>query len=250
MSKKEQTLIGNEYVFKKDWDESLSINIEDGLSFGTGKAFFEVIGNHFIARGDADTIEEAEEKAWLRYNTIKNCNHKFKRLNDVGLGECEICHVRGSVLENISTCKCCDSLPLDYVGSDLYCIDHYVEHLNLAIENFDEKKSLSSKNMLLSQKARFEVIIEKGVVNKSSTLEEIERHFKLEKRHIASTIQDYSFELANERFPGKTKEDLALWNKAFEEYDITLQQNKAVIKLVLNRERDDIILSKCREYVF
>lgn len=96
-------------------------------------AFFEAFPKDpscFI-RGQGTTVEEAESKAWEKFEKINNCkNHEWDRKNRTdGYCYCTKCPLSGSFLEPLTKCFICQTPTSRYTNKNdvHYCVDHYFE---------------------------------------------------------------------------------------------------------------------------
>lgn len=99
-------------------------------------AFFEAFPKNpscFI-RGEGTTLEEAEAKAWAKWEKIKACtSHEWDRRNRTdGYVYCTKCPLSGSFLEPTTLCTVCQTPTRRNAAKDEetpvhYCIKHYLE---------------------------------------------------------------------------------------------------------------------------
>lgn len=96
-------------------------------------AFFEAFPKNpscFI-RGEGKTIEEAEEKAFIKWEKILNCqNHQWDRKGRTdGYCFCTLCPLSGTFLEPLTKCEICLVPTSKYTDKDdkHYCLHHYFE---------------------------------------------------------------------------------------------------------------------------
>lgn len=248
------TLGGNFYETKQAWTHGTQMNVDDGNTFNSGFAFFEAFPEIGSFRGEANTIEAAEQIAWDKYQTFLSCEHSFKRESNSGLAVCEHCHVKGLFLENISVCECCEGKPIGYIGYKQYCFNHYLEAVDHAIANYEEK-SIFSLSHLLFNKQYFLAITNLGLIKEDSSFKAIDSIFKELQRKVSETTLDIAEELANEfekAIDDKTDALTisVLWSQNLDLYSDQIRQNQDVLEMILKKESDHIILSKCREIVF
>ncbi|HEY8937068.1 MAG TPA: hypothetical protein VIM65_17695 [Cyclobacteriaceae bacterium] len=105
-----------DYINKKEWpSDCFTQNGDYGIVLGSKPyttAFFEAFPKDcgFI-RGEGDNIEQAEEKAWIRYQSIINCSgHEFDgRGRTDGYGYCKNCSLsKSGALPILNKCKVCN----------------------------------------------------------------------------------------------------------------------------------------------
>ena len=96
-------------------------------------AFFEAFPKNpscFI-RGEGKTIEEAEEKAWAKWQKIESCpQHDFDRRDRTdGYCFCKICPLSGTFLKPLTKCIVCQEPTSRYTDKNnvYYCKNHYYE---------------------------------------------------------------------------------------------------------------------------
>lgn len=96
-------------------------------------AFFEAFPKSpscFI-RGEGYTVEEAEQKAFEKYQKILNClTHEWDRKNRTdGYCYCTKCPLSGTFLEPLTKCHVCQVPTSRYTNKDdvHYCMDHYYQ---------------------------------------------------------------------------------------------------------------------------
>lgn len=125
-----------DYECKKEWDEDCFVQCGDSgvviSKDGNYKtAFFEAFPKNpktFI-RGEGETIEEAEEKAWEQLQRYKSCtNHEFERRGYTnGAGFCKHCGLFVSnCFKPSSSCKICGK-PTYWISNknkEWYCKEH------------------------------------------------------------------------------------------------------------------------------
>lgn len=140
-----------EYICKKEWDKDISLQCGDrGVvlrkSGGYRTAFFEVFTKEDFVRGEGETLEIAEEKAFEKLLKIKNCiNHVFERENDSVNAECSLCHHKEKrYFPPTSKCNKCgmDHARLKIKDESL-CVKHYMEkakNMDLSINDSVIKK--------------------------------------------------------------------------------------------------------------
>jgi hypothetical protein len=109
-----------------------------GGSYST--AFFEAFPREpkcFI-RGEGDTVEAAEGRAYETYERYLSCDHSFDRLNKQGRGKCTECGLTtDDALANLNTCNVCEQegarflspfgSVLDEGGDNLNCLPCLIE---------------------------------------------------------------------------------------------------------------------------
>ena len=124
------------YKCKYDWDDDCYVQCGDnGFVFGKKRnyttAFFEAFPknpNTFI-RGEGQTIEEAETRAWEQLTNYKNCkNHEFERRGyKNGVGFCKHCGLmKSKAFEPSTKCVICGH-PTYYTSDkedNYYCKKH------------------------------------------------------------------------------------------------------------------------------
>lgn len=127
---------GEDYECKKDWDKDCFVQCGDSSVVVSKKgnyktAFFEAFPNEpktFI-RGEGNSIEEAEEKAWEEFKKYKSCdNHEFERKGYTnGAGFCKHCGLFSSKQFKPTTiCKICGE-PTNWTSDknkEWYCKKH------------------------------------------------------------------------------------------------------------------------------
>ena len=136
---------GKKYKPQYQWKNN-SYNAEDGTSFlGNGNAFFEIVINDILFRGDGKTLKDAESKAREKYEKYLNCDHQYERISEIGVAKCLKCNVKKvDHFENILKCKC-EKKAIFYYK---YCYEHYIEYLNTKIiENEDNTFYIFKKNI-------------------------------------------------------------------------------------------------------
>lgn len=96
-------------------------------------AFFEAFPKNpscFI-RGEGATVEEAEEKAFLKWEKIQNCkDHAFDRRGRTdGYCYCTKCPLSGTFLLPTTVCVVCNTPSSRYIDKNKiqYCLHHYYE---------------------------------------------------------------------------------------------------------------------------
>lgn len=147
-----------EYECKKEWDDDCFVQCGDSgvviSKDGNYKtAFFEAFPTNpktFI-RGEGETIEEAEEKAWELLQRYKSCNkHEFERRGYTnGAGFCKHCDLFVSnYFKPSTTCKICGK-PTYWISNknkEWYCKEHadlmpYDEMNQYQQKEFDRNKT-------------------------------------------------------------------------------------------------------------
>jgi len=149
-----------EYECKFPWAEDCYCQGgDDGIVFSKNKdsyrtAFFEAFPRNpdtFI-RGEGKTIEEAEEKAWNKFQKYNACsNHEFERKGYTnGAGFCKHCGLfKSKCFEPTTLCSICNK-PTDYGLDKLgnhFCEEHYslIKEENMFSWQLDELKSKESE---------------------------------------------------------------------------------------------------------
>lgn len=96
-------------------------------------AFFEAFPKNpscFI-RGEGKTIEEAEEKAWVKWQKIESCpQHDFDRRDRTdGYCFCKLCPLSGTFLKPLTKCEVCQEPTSRYTDNQgkHYCYNHYYD---------------------------------------------------------------------------------------------------------------------------
>jgi hypothetical protein len=125
---------GTDYVCKYDWGcfvqcgGSGIVFSKDGSSYTT--AFFEAFPNNpkCFLRGEGNTVQDAEESCWLKYQKLLSCDHEMERRDRTdGYGYCKHCSYSSMVFEPLTKCCKC-GLPAAY-GKDYknrwYCKKHH-----------------------------------------------------------------------------------------------------------------------------
>jgi len=124
---------GNPYTCKYEWpcfvqsgDSGVVFSKEGGYT----TAFFEAFPNEpkCFLRGEGETIEEAEEDCWQRYQKVLICEHEMDRRDRTdGYAYCKHCSYSSTVFEPLT--KCCKCKKPAAYGTDYrgkwYCKKHY-----------------------------------------------------------------------------------------------------------------------------
>lgn len=138
-------------------------------------AFFEAFPNNpscFI-RGQGQTIEEAEEQAWTKYEKIISCtNHEWDRKErSDGYAYCLKCPLSGSFLEPLTKCVVCQTPTAKYTdkNENHHCLNHYYK-LNVDQVVSDDDKSLFGFS---KEKSQFHFLEEKCLYKEISKFVEI-----------------------------------------------------------------------------
>lgn len=256
MSKTEITLGGNKYTPSKEWgNDIVSFNVEDGQSFGTGVAFFEAFDDKFYVRGEGKSIQEAENIALEKYKTIKNCDHDFSRLNDYGLATCTKCKVRGTFLENITTCSVCSSVPIGFINSELFCFSHYPLKLKSLLDVFgdwtDLNKEESEEKFSLTYKLLFfTVVTEKGHIHADSTHDDVREYFYEKNTETFKLLMTVAEKLAEEIQVDRSFASVQKWSVDFDRFYDILRCKKDIVEMAFNVDSIKDIMDKSRQYVF
>lgn len=146
--------IGDPYDCTKEWSEDCFVQCGGGKQ-GLGlvidtknkrvyrTAFFEAFPKEpktFI-RGEGETIEDAENNAWNKYQAILNCEqHDFERFQSTH-GKCKHCAL---VLTNYfppeNECKVCGMKHVGYTldNEESYCQKHFIEFVKNPQNDLDE----------------------------------------------------------------------------------------------------------------
>lgn len=129
---------GEGYHCLKDWPEDTYTQCGDkGVVLGNKPyrtAFFEAFPKEpktFI-RGEGQTVEEAEEKAWNKYQSIINCEkHYFNRVGNTETAVCHLCNLKLTQYYPPigSCCVCGKEHTKNIIKSKIYCIDHFLEEI-------------------------------------------------------------------------------------------------------------------------
>lgn len=149
---------GEPYKCKKDWDEDCFVQCGDsGLVLKAentyNTAFFEAFPTNpktFI-RGEGETIQEAEERAFEKLQKYKKCEkHEFERNGYTnGAGFCKHCGLfKSKCFEPSTTCVICNK-PTNWgydVNKEWYCKKHihlmpYEKMHSYQQEDFDSKRT-------------------------------------------------------------------------------------------------------------
>ena len=144
------------YDCKKDWPEDCQVQggskgvviVRKGINYET--AFFEAfpaVPATFI-RGEGKTIEEAEAKAWEKFERQSKCSHpSFERRNYTnGAAFCTECGMFSSKhFEPLTKCGTCGKpthYTLDQVNDIWYCEEHRRnnEHPSPLVSDFWDKE--------------------------------------------------------------------------------------------------------------
>jgi len=114
-------------VFKGDPLKELAEGMASEESYTT--AFFEAFPKtpSCFIRGEGNTIEEAEEECWKKYQKIINCDHEMERRKRTdGYGYCKHCYYSSMVFEPLTKCCKCGkptAYTTDHKGN-YYCKKH------------------------------------------------------------------------------------------------------------------------------
>jgi len=114
-------------IFSGNTLDALSDELSNKECYET--AFFEAFPKQpdcFI-RGEGNTIEEAEENAWQKFQKISVCEHEMERRDRTdGYAYCKKCSYSATVFEPLTTCCKCGkptSYSTDY-KDNYYCKKH------------------------------------------------------------------------------------------------------------------------------
>lgn len=147
-----------EYECKKEWDDDCFVQCGDNGVVLSKKgnyrtAFFEAFPKNpktFI-RGEGETIEEAEEKAWKQLEKYRACpKHEFERRDYTnGAGFCKHCNLFVSkCFKPSTTCKICGKPTYWTCNKDneWYCKEHvhlmpYEEMNEYQQKDFDRNRT-------------------------------------------------------------------------------------------------------------
>lgn len=163
MNKLAKDSFGEDYLCKYKWDYDCFVQCGDeGLVLSNNNdyftAFFEAFPkspNTFI-RGEGNTIEEAEEKAWSQLQRYKECkNHEYERNGYTnGSGFCKHCGLfKSHAFEPSTKCKKCNK-PTAYtcdINNEWYCEEHKDLIPNELLNNYQLRKRIEHKRMNLTK---------------------------------------------------------------------------------------------------
>jgi hypothetical protein len=127
----------NPYVCKQPWLDEIFVQCGDsGIVLNSKSpensyttAFFEAFPKNpsCFLRGEGNTIEEAENQCWEKYQKVMVCNHEMERRDRTdGYAYCKHCSYSSTVFEPLTKCCKC-KIPTahsqDYKGK-WYCKKH------------------------------------------------------------------------------------------------------------------------------
>lgn len=151
---------------KFDWPMDSKSQCGGGVIDNIGKeVFFEVyIKNpNTYVRGTGESVQAAEQMAWEKWTTFKNCAHKFKRkFEHSTVGICECCGMNVyDMYEPDSECsvKGCNHnqcSQTNTIDGSVYCHTHYIQKMKEKIS--DKATSDSDIEMYFKIVARVEVL--------------------------------------------------------------------------------------------
>lgn len=221
------------------------INVEDGSTFG-GEAFIELLYQEHLIRGNAVTLQDAEDIAFNKLLKIQNCCHEFERFNDKGRAKCKLCGFsKDDVFENLERCfECQCKHPVIYVGQNKYCVDHAKEKLE-EIKNNQPSEFCSHKKGILTFIYAVEELglIEDAIA--TDNLKDLEFVVSVLYRNTYSFLLDIAEEIADAEFPDQTELSQAvLSSKKMTDYYDLLMANKDAIKKFIIAIDEKTILSK------
>lgn len=158
-------------------------------------AFFEAFPknpNCFI-RGEGKSVQEAEEKAWDKYQKILNCHtHEWDRRNRTdGYVFCSKCPLSGSFLEPTTCCYVCSIPTSRTVNKKVVCINHYIElpFEDVVFENswgygLDEQKIIFKEEQLAYQE-----LVKNGYEINEKTWDDFDNYFIKYRGHISAQYE-------------------------------------------------------------
>jgi hypothetical protein len=131
---KARNSFGPEYDCKYEWPCSVQCG-DSGVVFsktgGYRTAFFEAFPKEpaCFLRGEGETIEDAEEACWQKYQKVLSCEHEMERRDRTdGYGYCKHCSYSSMVFEPLTKCCKCKT-PTAYAQDHRkkwYCKKHRV----------------------------------------------------------------------------------------------------------------------------
>lgn len=188
-----------EYSCQHNWSEKASLQCgskgvvlkKEGGGYST--AFFEVFyGENFI-RGEGETIETAENQAYIQYEKLLNCpQHKFEpEQRNPRNGVCSCCGFieKNHYLPKDNCCVCGKKHIFLELNEKKYCLNHYIEEaqkidFTITPEKREElKKNAFNKIIKLRDSDNFmDMMISKDSKNKNiEKFEDVEdNHFYVE----------------------------------------------------------------------
>lgn len=162
MTKLARNSFGEDYKCKYKWDDCSVQCGDDGLVLDDNEdyftAFFEAFPKNpktFI-RGEGNTIEEAEEKAWEQLQKYKNCkNHEFERNGYTnGSGFCKHCGLfKSHAFEPSTNCNICGK-PTAYtcnINNEWYCEEHKDLIPDELLNSYQLRKRIQHRRMNLTK---------------------------------------------------------------------------------------------------
>lgn len=160
---------------KFDWPLDSKAQCGGGVIDNIGKeVFFEVYINtpNTYVRGTGESLQAAEQMAWEKWTSFKDCDHKFKRkFEHSTLGICECCGMTVyDMYEPDSECSVSDCnhnqcSQTNSIDGSVYCHIHYIEKMRKKIE--DKSTNDSDVEMYSKIIARLEVLEEIGAFSKA-----------------------------------------------------------------------------------
>lgn len=158
-------------------------------------AFFEAFPKDpscFI-RGEGTTVEEAEAKAWEKYEKILACNnHEWDRRNRTdGYVFCTKCPLSGRFLEPTTCCHVCQTPTTRSIHDEdkkYYCIVHYLE---LPVEQvvFENSWGFSKEeqtHMFLEEQLVYQELVNNNYVINEKSWQEFDDYFIRYRGHVSA----------------------------------------------------------------
>lgn len=166
---------GEDYECEYQWDCSVQCG-DSGVVFGKERsyttAFFEAFPNNpsTFLRGEGETIKDAEQQCWSKYQNVLLCNHEMERRNRTdGYGYCKHCSYSSMVFEPLTKCKICKK-PTNYssdIKNNHYCEKHHrlIPH-KLKHKLFDSEKKTPRKLKKIAKQIATKRFREDGIMGK------------------------------------------------------------------------------------
>lgn len=209
-------LTREEYKCKFKWPEKVQtqhgkkgIKVSKNGNYTT--AFFEVfninVTDSYI-RGEGKTVEDAERKAFNRYDKMKECNeHDFRRVGETVNAQCILCNsCKYHFFEPLEKfkCKICDQKSVRFRLPDgtqnVYCYQHYFESLSdyIYVNKNKYQKILDMKN---KSKEEYDLFYE------NIYLIEYIAHEKVQSKVPCNFDSESEFNFVSERYTHKMLRD-------------------------------------------
>lgn len=145
-------------------------------------AFFEAFPRDpsCFLRGEGITVEEAEEKTWIKWQKILSCPaHEFERKGrDDGYAYCRHCPYSGTFLEPTTTCKKC-GIPTQHAQDALdnwYCLTHFYDldyEKDVANEKLFWESAREARVRFMQSKAKYQLLVELGLDPSSKMIKDV-----------------------------------------------------------------------------